>query len=123
MNIYPIELTDSRARMIIASDREARSELAVAMKHDTENAEYEYSGKLMENGDVEVSVWCSDDDGFAQTAGTIFSKTMRPFNSEQIEMMVDDQKTRLAAEEYSRREEERVRNEIRKIRAEMFGDE
>jgi hypothetical protein len=82
--------------------------------------DYTFYAYLQENGEVEMRAHFSYDDGFCQSCGPVFCKTIRPFNAEQIAAIVDEEKYQLAKIVYKEREKKLEEHEIRKIQRKMF---
>ena len=117
IKLYPIHLSPYTAKELI------ERYCGVVQQYPYRYAEYLYSGKLLETGDVELRVTCSFDDGFCKGSGCCLSETIKaPFTEKDLERIVADAKRRAAEEEYVRREEYRVSKEVEKIQFELFGN-
>ena len=116
--IYPIYLSSGVAKALIEKHfwREFDEALRMTWGHPT----LEYSAKLKENGEVDLHVHYTSDDSFCMSSGRLMNATCRPYDDARIAEIVDHRKFLLAQEEYARRKEDEITQEILRIQAEMF---
>lgn len=116
--IYPFYLSEHAAvRLLNPHQREFEEE----NRYRSSSTEFSYSATVYENGDVNLFVSYRYDDGYVAGSGKAFEKTIRPFSEEELANLKERRMFSLAEEEYFRRQEEKQRQAIKKIQAEMFG--
>lgn len=119
--IYPIYLNDSTAEHL--TRKHLWKLFDEKSLYASRCAEYRYSAKVLESGDVEVCVTYSSDDGFIMCSGALFTSVIRPFTDDELLNIKQNRMFALAAQEYAIREDEKARNAILAIHKEMFGCE
>lgn len=117
--IYPFSLGPLAAEALVL--KHARSEFEEKTRWHTARAEYDFSADVHENGEVKLRVWYSDFDGFCHSGGGLLNKVVRPFNDEYLASLKDSRMTSIARMAYLARKEREEEQEIRKIKAELFG--
>lgn len=117
-NIYPIYLSSYEAKNLI--EKHAYKEFIDGKTYS--RAEYSFSGRLDENGDVELSANYTFDDGYCAGSGRVFSKVVRPFDESQLQVKKLNAIMDIAEEEYHKIEEEKKQKAIMKIAVKMFPD-
>lgn len=115
--IYPISLSNHAAKRLVMTH--ARPEWDDAFHRSS--AVNTFYGYVQENGDVKVHVHYSFDDGYVSGGGTLFEKTIHPFNEDELKALKRGEMLRLAAEEYEKRRREKEEKEILKLAVAMFG--
>lgn len=119
--IYPIHLPESTAQSLIS--QHFANEFNDAKRFAYGRVEYEFSGEVLETGDVNVRVWHRFDNGFAMGGGTLLAKTFRPYDSDQLELLKQKRMFQLATAEFDRRQAEQEMQQIMVIAKEMFGND
>jgi hypothetical protein len=116
--IFPIYLREGWSKRLV--NEHARSEFADATRYHY-NAEYTYAAKVMENGEVELSVSYHSDNGFCISCGNCLRKTVKPFSPDELANIKTQRMFALAEEEYERREQEKRKRAILDVQHELFG--
>lgn len=119
--IYPIYLKESTAKWLIS--KHFANELNDATRFIYGEVQYEFSGEVLENGDVNLRVWHRFDNGFAMGGGTLLAKTFRPFDDDHLMLLKQKKMIELATEVFDRRRSEEEMKQIMMIAKEMFGDD
>lgn len=83
-------------------------------------AEYNFTAKMFENGEVEVFVHYTSNDGFCLSCGPAFTKIIKPFNDLKVAQIIEDEKFRLAEEKYDKLQQQKKNLQILKLKREMF---
>jgi hypothetical protein len=118
--IYPIYLADRWAEQLVKEH--ASAEFREKTCFHSRFAEYGFSAKVMENGEVELFVTFSSDDGFIRQSGPCFSKRVRIFTDERLQKFKEDRMFQIAEVEFYRRQRDKELKEIAKVQKELFGE-
>lgn len=117
-NIFPIYFSEPFAANL------TKQHFAVELEREMDRlwgqTTLTFYASLLENGDVDINVHHSSDNGFCQSSGAVLRKTFRPFNEEQIAKLIEKRKYDIAKEEYYQLKSKREHEEILKLMSEMF---
>lgn len=118
--IYPICLSEHTARKLC--DQYCSKEFYEGTRYHPSYCpvDYTFYAYLQKNGEVEMRAHFSYDDGFCQSCGPVFCKTIQPFDAEHIAAIVDKEKFRLAKVAYDERKRKQEERAIRKLMGKMF---
>ena len=119
-NIYPIYLSERTARELCAKHCQAEFREGTRYHPTFWRVDYDFTAKLLKNGEVEVWVHYDYNDGFCMAAGNVLNKTIKPFDAEQIAHIVDGEKFRQAKIAYDERKRKQEERAIRKLMGKMF---
>lgn len=117
--LYPFYLPPSRAKELVKNF--ASEEFEHAKRFHSPFADYSYSAEVRENGDVELFVHYSSDDGVVLSSGAALKKVVQPFSKKKLAELKAQRMFAIAEAEYIRRQREQDLREIEKIHVELFG--
>ena len=118
-SLFPIYLPERTAMNLVS--KFAQAELNEHKRNSfTSRNSYEYHGKVLENGDVEVYVRYSFDDGYCMGCGTAFEKTIRPYDEAMLSEVKRQRMMQLAEMAYEAAEEVKRQKAITALAKKMF---
>jgi hypothetical protein len=121
MNIFPIYLSDYRAETLVM--KHARTEFDEQSRFQSSRTKYTFSASLTENGDVALRVGYSFDDGFCMGSGSLFTKTIRPYDADEVQAFKKEKMLQIATGVYQAEQLSKERAAIMKIAKKMFKGE
>lgn len=120
-DIYPIYLPDYVAEALVL--KHAREEFDEHRRFASSRSKYEYSARVLENGDVALGVRYSFDDGYCMGAGSALTKTVRPYGEAELTAIKRGKMMLMAVVAYEESEEQKRTRAIQARARKMFPEE
>lgn len=121
-DIYPIYLPGYVAEALVL--KHAREEFEEHKRFGMSSRnKYEYSARVLENGDVALGVRYSFDDGYCMGAGSALTKTVRPYGEAELTAIKRNKMMLMAAVAYEESEEQKRTRAIQARARKMFPEE
>lgn len=120
-SIFPIYLATSKAEHLVM--KHAQDEFLEGSRFHSRSYRYEYSAKVLENGDVELHVHYSFDEGFCMGSGGLLDKTIHPYTVHQLAEIKRAKMLSIAAAKYEAQQMEKRVAAILEMATEMFKGE
>lgn len=117
--IFPIYLSKHEAERLV--EKHLQSEYNEGTRYIWGRSFIEFSADIQNaEGDVDVIVTYSSDDGFALSSGRVLRAIIRPYDTERLEKYIIKKKFELAAKEFDRRRGAEDLLKIMAIHQELF---